>query len=84
MRRVDVCELRTVTVTATGELLLIIVVVRRGEEVTEDELRNVNLLLRVHLDRDTPSIVVDRDCVILDVNVDLDGIHGWVVDLSVE
>ena len=54
---------------------------RRDSQVSEDELRNVHVLLLMHLNRDSPSVVVDRDDVGLSIDGDLELVHGGVVDL---
>ena len=50
--------------------------------MAEDKLWDIDLLLGVHLDRDTTSVVVYRNRVVLYVDGDLDGIHGLVVNLK--
>jgi len=54
---------------------------KRDSQVSEDELRNVHVLLLMHLDRDSSSVVVDRDDVGLSIDGDLELVHGGVVDL---
>jgi hypothetical protein len=51
--------------------------------VTKDELRNHNVLLGVHLDGDTLTVVVDGDLVLRAVDGDLDVLHGGVINLVV-
>ena len=50
--------------------------------MSEDKFRDVDLLRRVHLDGNTASIVVHRDCVVLGVDGDLDSVHVGVVNLT--
>jgi len=52
-------------------------------QITENEFRNHDPFLLVHLDGDTLSVVHHRDLVLLPVNRDLDLIHGSVIDLEV-
>lgn len=68
-------ELSTISITATGSLLDIVVVVTASEEVAEDELRYVDLLILVDLDGDSITIVANGDGVLLDINRDLEGVH---------
>lgn len=56
---------------------------RQDAQVTEDQLGNVNALLRVHLDRNSASVVHDRDGLGGSVDGDLEGVHVGVVDLRV-
>jgi len=53
-------------------------------QVTEDELGNVNLLLRVDLDWNTSTVVEDRDHIVLLVNRHFEAVHGGVIDLQSE
>lgn len=64
-----------------AHLLLVVIVVRRGEQVTEDELGNPDALLLVNLDRDTATIIEDGDGAGFFVDSDLELIHRGVVDL---
>ena len=79
--RVDVGELGSVSVSTSGDLSFVIVVIRGGEEVTEDELGDVAAFSGVHLDRDSLSVVVDGDGGIFDVDIDFERIHRGVSDL---
>ena len=79
----DVTQLRTVTVSTTSNLLFVIIVVGRGEEVAENKLRDVYLLLLVDLDGDTPTVVLDLDEVLLWGNCHFDLLHAGVADLVV-
>ncbi len=57
----DVGELGTITVLATDNLLLLLVVIAAREKMAEDHLRNVNLLNRVLDNRNTVAVVLHRD-----------------------
>ncbi len=73
--REDIDELDTVAVLTADELLLRLVVVRRGQELTEDHLRDVNLVLRVLFDINGLTIVADGEDTVLPVDLDeLDGV----------
>lgn len=50
--------------------------------MTEDEFRNINLLLRMNLDGDTATIVVDRNFPIFYVDFNFERIHVGVIDLG--
>ena len=59
--REDIDELDSIPVLAPNELLLVLVVVGRGQELAEDELGNPDLVLGMlsHIDR--IAVVLDRD-----------------------
>lgn len=78
LRGKNVREFGTVTVSSTGGFLLSIIIVTARQEMSEDQLRDVDLLLLVNLDRNTIAIVVDADRVLLDIDCDLEGIHGGI------
>lgn len=80
---VDVGKLGTVTVASTGRLLLVVVIVRRGEEVTEDEFWDPNAFLAMDLDGNTSAVVVHRDASLFAVNFDLENVHRLVVLLVI-
>jgi hypothetical protein len=50
-------------------------------QVTKDQFRNPDLFLRVDFDRNSSTVVEDRDHVILFVYGDLEAVHGLVIDL---
>lgn len=73
--REDVDELDSVAVLTADELLLLLIVVRGGQEFTEDHLRNVDLVLRVLFDIDRLAVVADGQNAILPIDLDeLDGV----------
>lgn len=57
----DVAQLRAEPVAAACHLLLSVVVVRRGEQVTEDERWNEHLVLAMLSNRNTLPVVPDSD-----------------------
>jgi hypothetical protein len=71
--RVDIGQFGSITVSSTSQLLLIIVVITRGQsgrqlvplleksssQITENEFGNHDAFLLVHLDRNTFSVVHD-------------------------
>lgn len=71
--REDVGELGTVAVLSTDNLLFALFVVARGEEMTEDELRDLALLGRMLFHRDTVTIVLhgDAEATIVEAGRDL-------------
>lgn len=79
----DVAQLGPVPVPAPGDLLLIVIVIRRGEEVTEDQLRHIDPLLLVDLHRDTPPVIEDGDPGALGIDIHLDGVHAGITDLVI-
>jgi hypothetical protein len=95
--RVNIGQFGSITISSTSQLLLIIVVVTRGQtdrqliplleksssQITENEFRNHDSFLLVHLDRDTFSVVHDRNLVLLPVNCNFDHVHRGVVDLEI-
>ena len=73
----DVDELDTVAILSTDELLLLLVVVRGGQEFAEDELRNVHVVLGVLGDVNWLTVVLDLEDAIGVGNANLlDGIGG--------
>lgn len=80
--RVDVCEFSAVAVAPARQLLFVVVVVGRGEEVAEDHFGDVDLFFLMDLDRDASAVVVDGDGGVLDVDFDFEGVHVGVVDLG--
>lgn len=76
--RENIRQLGTITIAATCGLLLSIIVVAARQEMSEDQLRDVDLLLLVNLHGNTIAIVVDADTVLFHINRDLDGIHGGI------
>lgn len=61
---------------------MLLVSICEDAQLAKNEFGNHYLLLLVHFDGDTLAVVEDRNLIVLAVNVDLDGIHGWVVDLG--
>ena len=49
----------------------------------KNQLGHINPFLLMDLDGDSVTVIVDADAVVLDVNVDLDGVHGGVALLVV-
>lgn len=49
----------------------------------KNQLGHVNPFLLMDLDGDSVPVVVDANAVVLDVDVDLDGVHGWIALLVV-
>jgi hypothetical protein len=49
--------------------------------MAKDKLRNHDALLLMSLDGYTAPIVVDRNLILLAIDVDFDRVHGRVVDL---
>mmetsp|Transcript_73210 Transcript_73210/g.211973 ORF Transcript_73210/g.211973 Transcript_73210/m.211973 type:complete len:436 (-) Transcript_73210:19-1326(-) len=74
LRRIDVRQLRAVAVSATGDLLLAVVVVVARQQVPEHELRNETLVLFVLLNRQALAIVPDGDAPVLGVHLDTDSV----------
>mmetsp|Transcript_3117 Transcript_3117/g.7421 ORF Transcript_3117/g.7421 Transcript_3117/m.7421 type:complete len:356 (-) Transcript_3117:9-1076(-) len=74
----DVGELRSVAVSAAGDLLLLIVVVVRGQEVAKNQLGHVDIVLFVDLHRDTRSVVPHPHASSLLININLDSVHALV------
>ena len=79
----DVGQLGAVSIPAAGNLLLVVVVVGRREQVTKDELGDVDSLLLVHLDRDAVAVVVHADAPGFLVDVDAEGHHRGIAHLIV-
>jgi hypothetical protein len=61
----DVTKLRTVTVSTSGNLLLVVIVVGRSEKSTENEFRNVHFLFFVHHHWNALTVVLNGDFVFL-------------------
>lgn len=66
----EIGEFGSVAVSATCHLLLVVMIVRRGEEVSEDEFGNIDSVLLVNLDGYGLSIVGDRHLFTLDLDFD--------------
>lgn len=78
---------RTETVASTSDLLLRVVEVRSGQELTKDELRHILVVLLVDLNRDAPPIIEDGNATGNSVNLNLFGdqdiiLFGDQVDLD--
>ena len=69
--REDIDQLHAIAVLTANQLLLILVVVGRGQQLTEDHLRNPDLVLRVFCDVDGLTIILNREAVGVAENVDL-------------
>lgn len=76
--RKDIRQLRTIPISSTDNSPFVIIVVATGEKMPENELRNVNLVLLVHDNGNTLSVVHDCNASLLLVNGDLDLIHFLV------
>ena len=70
----DIRQLRTISVLATDNALLPLLVIGRGQKATKDELGNMALFLRVFLGGNAVAIILHRDCSVLDR--DIDALHG--------
>lgn len=79
----DVRELGSVAVAPTSGLLLRVVVVTTGKQVSEDELRHIHFLLLMNLHGHPIPIVVHADAIFLHVDDDLNGVHLGVALLVV-
>ena len=74
--RKDVDQLHTVSVLTANQLLLVLVVVGRGQQLTEDHLRNPDLVLWVLCHVDGLAVILDRETLRCAQHVDLlDRIH---------
>ena len=69
--REDIDQLHAVAVLTADQLLLILVVVRRGEQLAEDHLGNPHLVLRVLRDVDGLTVILNREAIGVAENVDL-------------
>ena len=74
----NIGQLCSVPVPSSSGLLLIIVIIGRSEQLTEDHLWHVAFLILMNLDWDTFSIVPDRNFVFWRIDFDPDAIHGGV------
>mmetsp|Transcript_128761 Transcript_128761/g.400613 ORF Transcript_128761/g.400613 Transcript_128761/m.400613 type:complete len:291 (-) Transcript_128761:36-908(-) len=74
----NVREFRAEAVAAAGDLLLRVIVVVAGEQVAEHELRHVDLVLLVYLDRKALAVVPHLYPLLLGVDFHLDGGHVLV------
>mmetsp|Transcript_34625 Transcript_34625/g.112674 ORF Transcript_34625/g.112674 Transcript_34625/m.112674 type:complete len:321 (-) Transcript_34625:198-1160(-) len=79
----DVGEFGTIAVPAACHLLLLVVVVVAGEEVSEDEFRNVAIVLLMHDNGHALPVVHDGDEALLLVDDDVDGVHAFRVPVRV-
>ncbi|KAI6759534.1 hypothetical protein HG530_010214 [Fusarium avenaceum] len=79
----DVAQFGTVTVTATNGLLLVVVEVGTRQQMSEDKLRDVDLLLLVNLNRNTLSVILNADHTLRTVDVDFHVIHGRIALLVI-
>lgn len=81
-RRVDIGQFGTVSVSATSNFGFVVIVVGRSKELSKDEFGDVDLFSCVHFDWNSFSVVVDGDCLLGDVNVDLKNGHRLVANLE--
>ena len=79
----DVGQLGSVSVAASGGLLVVVLEVGSGKEVPEDELRDIAVVLLVLYDGDTLSVVLDGDGVGSSVNDNVELVHGVITLLVV-
>ena len=56
-------------------LLFVIVEIGTSEQMSKDKSWNVALVFVVHDDRDTVSVVLDRDVVLFHINLDVKFVH---------
>ena len=69
--RKDVDELHAIAVLTTDQLLLVLVVVGRSQQLAEDHLRNPHLVLRVLRDIDRLAVILNREAMGLAQHIDL-------------
>mmetsp|Transcript_42332 Transcript_42332/g.128418 ORF Transcript_42332/g.128418 Transcript_42332/m.128418 type:complete len:249 (+) Transcript_42332:3682-4428(+) len=79
----DVGELCSVAVTASSRLLLVIVEVRPCEQVSEDKSGDVAIVLLMHHDWNSLTIIFHRDEVTLRVDLNVELVHVGVTLLVV-
>mmetsp|Transcript_74386 Transcript_74386/g.188078 ORF Transcript_74386/g.188078 Transcript_74386/m.188078 type:complete len:312 (+) Transcript_74386:2044-2979(+) len=73
--REDVCEFGAVTITASGHLFLIVIVVVTGQEVTKDQLWHIALVLLVDDHGNAFPIVHDGNATSVLVDGDVNQVH---------
>jgi len=73
----------SVSVAATSDLVLIIIVIVAGEQVAKHHFRHIHVVFLVHLHGQSETVVFHCDRVLLGVDVDLDGSHSFRVALEV-
>ena len=83
LRREDVGELGAVAVAAPDHALLGVLEVVAGQQVPEHEVRDVHVVLLVHLDRDAAPVVPHADLARGLVDFHLDQLHRVVAVLVV-
>jgi hypothetical protein len=76
-------HLGSITVAATGGLLVVVLKVGTGEEMAKDKLGDVAPVLLVLDDRNTLSVVLNGDGVARGINGDVELVHGLVTLLVV-
>jgi len=76
--RKNVGQFSAITIPASNNLLLVIIVVASRKQMPKNKLRNINLLLFVNLNGDPLSIVVDSHIALGGVDVDPDNIHPLI------
>mmetsp|Transcript_72088 Transcript_72088/g.168882 ORF Transcript_72088/g.168882 Transcript_72088/m.168882 type:complete len:311 (-) Transcript_72088:153-1085(-) len=79
LRGEDVGKLGTVAVPASHHLARRVVVVVTGQQVAKHQLWDIDLLLLVQNDRETPAVIPDCDEALLLIDLYFDGVHAlWV------
>lgn len=76
--REDVSKFGAISVASSSGFRFVVIEVRSSEEVSEDQLGDIDLVLLMHHDRDTIAIVPDTDGIRRSVDGDVDLGHGWV------
>ena len=80
--RKNISQFSTIPISPTNNLLLVVVVVATGEQMTKDQLRNIYFFFLVHGNGNALSIVVDGYEPLLLVDLNLEEVH-FVVSLVV-
>mmetsp|Transcript_55687 Transcript_55687/g.97219 ORF Transcript_55687/g.97219 Transcript_55687/m.97219 type:complete len:262 (-) Transcript_55687:153-938(-) len=74
----DICELRPVSISSSGDLSFTVIIVVTGQQMAKDELRYKHLVLLMNLDWQPLTIVPNLDSTLLCVDVHFDCVHLWV------
>ena len=74
--RKDVRQLHAITVLAAHQLLLLLVVVCRGQQFAKDELGNPHAVLGVLQNINALAIILHRDCLVVWRNLNRNVLHG--------
>ena len=53
----NICEFGTKSIPAAGHFSLLVVIIARSKQLTEDELRHVDVMLFVYFNRDALAVV---------------------------